>query len=183
MRMPSRAPDIQEEVLTRNDLRSHYLEALTLVERLHRRLLDVTKDEFDRSGGASVNSVQALLLFNVGDSELTAGQLRTRGYYHGSNVSYNLKKLVETGYINHQRSCVDRRSVRLSLTEAGREIANTVGQLYERHLASIAAVGGIGAPDLQQVNRSLQRLERFWDDQIRRGPNQPTASGEDDVSD
>jgi len=76
-------------------VRPLYLEALTLVERLHRRLLDVIKDEFDRRGRADINSVQALLLYNIGDKELTAGELRTRGYYLGSNVSYNLKKLVE----------------------------------------------------------------------------------------
>jgi hypothetical protein len=85
-------------------IRPHYLEALTLVERLHRRLLDVIKDEFDRRGRADINSVQALLLYNIGDKELTAGELRTRGYYLGSNVSYNLKKLVETGFLDHQRS-------------------------------------------------------------------------------
>jgi len=94
-------------------IRPHYLEALTLVERLHRRLLDVIEDEFDRSGCADINSVQALLLYNIGDRELTAGELRTRGYYLGSNVSYNLNKLVEMGFLDHQRSRVDRRSVRI----------------------------------------------------------------------
>ena len=102
-----------------DDTKTLYLDALTLVERLHRRLLDVIKDEFDRMGRSDVNSVQALLLFNIGDSELTAGELRTRGYYLGSNVSYNLKKLVDSGFIRHQRSRVDRRSVRVSLTERG----------------------------------------------------------------
>ena len=77
-------------------VRPAYLEALTLVERLHRRLLDVIKDEFDRRGRDNVNAVQALLLYNIADKELTAGELRTRGYYLGSNVSYNVKKLVET---------------------------------------------------------------------------------------
>src|SRR5215813_14013785 len=79
-----------------------YLEALTLVERLHRLPPDVIKDEFDRRGRADINAVQALLLFNIGDKELTAGELRTRGYYLGSNVSYNLKKLVELGFLDHQ---------------------------------------------------------------------------------
>src|SRR5712675_668813 len=81
-----------------------YLEALTLVERLHRRLLDVIKDEFDRRGRADINSVQALLLYNIGDKELTAGELRTRGYYLGSNVSYNLKKLVDALYQKHVKT-------------------------------------------------------------------------------
>ena len=101
------------------EIRPVYLEALGLVERLHRRLLDVIKDEFDRRSRSDVNSVQALLLFNIGDKELTAGELRTRGYYLGSNVSYNVKKLVEMGYLHHARSRVDRRAVRISLTDAG----------------------------------------------------------------
>ena len=151
---------------TGTDLKPLYLEALTLVERLHRRLLDVIKDEFDRAGRSDVNSVQALLLFNIGESELTAGELRTRGYYLGSNVSYNLKKLVEMGYIHHQRSRMDRRSVRVSLTEKGREVADVVNHLYERHIRSIHQVGGIAPEDFHALNRSLQRLERFWTDQI-----------------
>jgi DNA-binding MarR family transcriptional regulator len=148
------------------DLKPLYMEALTLVERLHRRLLDVIKDEFDRSGRSDVNSVQALLLFNIGDAELTAGELRSRGYYLGSNVSYNLKKLVEMGFIHHQRSRMDRRSVRVSLTEEGQEIAAIVAGVYERHMKSIEQIGGIAADDFQMLNRAMQRLDRFWTDQI-----------------
>src|SRR5213595_1257195 len=142
------------------------LEALTLVERLHRRLFDVIKDEFDRRSRADINAVQALLLYNIGEKDLTAGELRTRGYYLGSNVSYNLKKLVEMGYIHHQRSRMDRRSVRVSLTEKGREVRDVVDHLYERHIRSIDQVGGIASEDFRLLNRSLQRLERFWTDQI-----------------
>lgn len=161
-----KAVNVFEESKEKLELKPLYMEALTLVERLHRRLLDVIKDEFDRAGRSDVNSVQALLLFNIGDSELTAGELRTRGYYLGSNVSYNLKKLVEMGYIHHQRSRMDRRSVRVSLTDKGQEIADIVNALYERHVRSIDQVGGIAADDFKALNKSLQRLERFWTDQI-----------------
>ena len=105
------ASDKQESAI-----HSLYMESVHLLERLHRRLLDVVKDEFERNGRSDINAVQALLLFNIGDSELTAGELRTRGYYLGSNVSYNLKKMVDMGFLHHQRSRVDRRSVRVSLT-------------------------------------------------------------------
>jgi DNA-binding MarR family transcriptional regulator len=158
------AVGVEEET---GDLKSEYLRALTLVERLHRQLLDVIKDELDRRGQSDINSVQALLIFNIGDQELTAGELRTRGHYLGSNVSYNLKKLVESGYIHHERSDVDRRSVRVSLTQSGREIRDLVSSLYEHHLESIEPVGGISASDFHQMNVALQRLERFWGDQIR----------------
>ena len=147
-------------------VKSLYAEALNLVERLHRRLLDVIKDEFDRNGRSDINAIQALLLFNIGNSELTAGELRSRGYYLGSNVSYNLKKLVELGFINHQRSRIDRRSVRVSLTDKGNEIAEVVGRLYERHIGSIEQVGGINQEEFRQMNRALQRLDRFWNDTI-----------------
>src|SRR3712207_6016301 len=149
-----------------DDTKTLYLDALTLVERLHRRLLDVIKDEFDRMGRSDINSVQALLLFNIGNAELTAGELRTRGYYLGSNVSYNLKKLVEGGFVRHQRSRIDRRSVRVSLTEKGLEVAGIVADLYERHVGSIEKVGDVSADDFRRMNKSLQRLERFWTDQI-----------------
>ena len=143
-----------------------YLEALTLVERLHRRLLDVIKDEFDRRGRSDINSVQALLLYNIGDKELTAGELRTRGYYLGSNVSYNLKKLVELGFLDHQRSRVDRRSVRIRLTAQGQEIRRIVDSLYQKHVKTVEQVGGISSEEFATLNKSLHRLERFWTDQI-----------------
>ena len=147
-------------------LRRLYHETLQLVERLHRRLQDVVKDEFDRSGRDDINAVQAILLFNIGDSELTAGELRSRGYYLGSNVSYNVKKLAQEGFINHIKSKADKRSVRISLTEKGMEVAEAVAELYERHISSIEAVGGISAEEFQKMNRAMQRLDRFWNDTI-----------------
>lgn len=148
-------------------IRPAYLEALSLVERLHRRLLDVIKDEFDRRGNQELNSTQALLLFNIGDREMTASELRTRGYYLGSNVSYNVKKLVELGYLHYVKSRVDRRTVRISLTEKGRDIQNIIGMLYEKHAQTVEQIGGVSAEEFNHLNSSLSRLERFWTDQIR----------------
>jgi len=149
------------------DLKGRYLVSLKLVERLHRLLLDVIKDEFERLGRADVNSVQALLLYNIGDAELTAGELTSRGYYLGSNVSYNLKKLVDAGYINHQRSTTDRRSVRVRLTDKGQEVCKVVNDLYQRQLKSLQQVGGLAPNDLETLNKALIRLERSWTEQIR----------------
>ena len=146
---------------------TEYLQALRLIERLHRLLLDVIKDEFDRMGGSDINSVQALLLYNIGESELTAGELKTRGYYLGSNVSYNLKKLVDMGYIHYKRSETDRRSVRVSLTDKGKQACVIVDKLYHRQLGSVEQVGQVALDDFKGLNRALGRLERFWSDQIR----------------
>lgn len=145
----------------------NYLEALSLVERLHRLLLDVIKDEFERVGVLEINAVQALLLFNIGDNEVTAGELKSRGYYQGSNVSYNLKKLVEMGFMHHQRCEIDRRSVRVKLTDKGRKIRDVVAELFARHADGLQHKGVLGPDGIDDITHSLKRMERYWTDQIR----------------
>jgi DNA-binding MarR family transcriptional regulator len=144
-----------------------YLENLALVERLHRLLLDVIKDEFERVALLEINPVQALLLFNIGENEVTAGELKSRGYYQGSNVSYNLKKLVELGYMHHQRSDIDRRSVRVRLTEKGRKVRIMLMDLFGRHAEGLVARGIADAEAIEAINTALRRMERYWADQIR----------------
>ncbi len=151
----------------REGMKASYLLLLHLVERLHRQLLDVIKDELERIGQTDINSVQALLLYNIGEAELTPGELRSRGHYLGSNVSYNLKQLIDKGYIRDQRSNVDRRSKRVSLTPAGIEVRDRLAALYDRQLASVEQVGGVDFSLIESTNKALQRLERFWADQVR----------------
>ncbi|MGI9483472.1 MAG: transcriptional regulator LdtR [Hyphomicrobiales bacterium] len=149
------------------EIKGRYIDSLNLIERLHRRLLDVIKDEFERRGDQDINAVQALLLFNMGGQELTAGELRSRGHYLGSNVSYNLKKLVDMGFIHHERSSADKRSVRVRLTERGEVVHDLVDELYNRQLRSIREVAGFSVDEFDRLNHALARLERFWTDQIR----------------
>jgi DNA-binding MarR family transcriptional regulator len=130
-------------------------------------LLDVIKDEFERVGVIEINAVQALLLFNIGDNEVTAGELKSRGYYQGSNVSYNLKKLVEMGYMHHQRCEIDRRSVRVRLTDQGRKVRDVVADLFARHADGLEDKGVLGDDGISQITTSLKRVERYWTDQIR----------------
>ncbi len=144
-----------------------YLETLVMVERLHRLLLDVVKDEFERLKILDINSVQALLLFNIGENEVTAGELKARGYYQGSNVSYNLKKLVETGYMHHKKCDVDRRAVRVKLTDKGQELRALVSQLFERHADGMRESEVLNETILSNMIGVLRRLERYWTDQIR----------------
>lgn len=150
-----------------NQFLGGYLDTLSLIERLHRLLLDVIKDEFERLGFLDINSVQALLLFNIGDNEVTAGELKSRGYYQGSNVSYNLKKLVDYGYMHHQKCEIDRRAVRVRLTDKGRQVRQTVEDLFSRHATTIETRDVLGGSNIDEINSSLRHMERFWTDQIR----------------
>ena len=144
-----------------------YLEALALVERSHRLLLDVIKDEFERINVLEINPVQELLLFNIGENEVTAGELKSRGYYQGSNVSYNLKKMVEMGYMHHQRSEIDGRSVRVRLAQKGCTIRNIVADLFLRHSNGLQSKGVLRSQGIEDITNSLRPVERYWTDQIR----------------
>jgi len=143
-----------------------FLDCLNLVERLHRRLLDIIRDRLEAEGRTDINAVQALLIYNIGDNELTAGELRTRGYYLGSNVTYNLKKLVELGYVSHRRSRHDKRSVRIALEEKGREIRDSVNDLYDEQLQELLGKEIYQSEELNNLRRNLRTLERFWSDQL-----------------
>ena len=138
-----------------------------MIERLHSFLLDVIKDEFERLGVLEINTVQALLLFNIGENEVTAGELRSRGYYQGSNVSYNLKKPVDLGYMHHPRCEMDRRSVRVNLTAKGRDIKDTLSQLFVKHVDILETRADLSSQHVDTITKGLKSLERFWTDQIR----------------
>ena len=146
-----------------------YLDILQLMERLHRRLLDVLKNHLERIGREDLNPVQALLVYNIGEHEMTAGELKSRGYYQGSNVSYNLKKLVEMGYLRHERSDYDRRAVRISLTDDGYKIRDMIDGLYQTHLDELMADELMTGEDLKVLRRNLRNLERFWSDKLHFG--------------
>jgi DNA-binding MarR family transcriptional regulator len=139
----------------------HYLEVISLVEQLHRQFLEVVKLELEGLGIRDINNVQALMLFNIGDAEMTVGELTLRGCYLGSNVSYNVKKLVENGYLAQERSVHDRRSVHVKLTGKGRKLRDRLSGMHERHIKLLKQTA-VTETDLEAVATTLRRLERFW---------------------
>lgn len=138
-----------------------YYEAIHLIERSHRHFLDVLKVELERSGIQDINNVQSMILHNIGDDDLTVGELTMRGYYLGSNVSYNVKKMVENGYLVQERSRHDKRSVRVKLSEKGIKLRDAMSDMFKRHEQSLSKVELTDAK-LKELNATLVLLERFW---------------------
>lgn len=138
-----------------------YYEAIQLIERLHRHFLDVLKVELDKKGIQDINNVQSMILYNIGDDEMTVGELTIRGYYLGSNVSYNVKKMVENGYLVQERSVHDKRSIRVKLSEKGLELKNMISDMFKRHEAEIEG-SEITDERLNTVSDTMKMLERFW---------------------
>lgn len=146
-----------------------YLESISLIERLHRRFLDVVKAELDGLRIRDINNVQALILFNIGGDELTVGELTQRGYYLGSNVSYNLKKMVEHGYLEQERSTHDRRSVRVSLSDKGKTLWEQLDSMFHRH-GELLEASPLEVEHLQNAGGTLLEMERFWQQAISHAP-------------
>lgn len=144
-----------------------FLKSLALLEQAHRRLHDVVKDNLERNGERSLTGVQALLLYEIGESETPASALRARGSFAGTSMSYNVKKLQEGGYLLQSRSNDDRRTVRLKLTPSGKAVRNRVASLFEKQATALEPTASVRADDLDQLNKTIARLERFWSDQIR----------------
>src|SRR5437899_10195396 len=132
-------------------MNNSYLELIFLVERLHRQFMEVVKLELEGSGIHDINNVQAMMLFNIGDAEMTVGELTLRGCYLGSNVSYNVKKMVENGYLAHERSVHDRRSIHVRLTERGVKLRDSLTAMHQRH-AEMLSQATLTADALQNTS-------------------------------
>ena len=142
-------------------MKEEYLDVISLIERLHRHFLEVIKLELDGLRIPDINNVQALMLFNIGDADISIGELTLRGYYLGSNVSYNVQKMAENGYLLYERSTHDRRSVRVRLSKKGSGLRDQLSGMHDRHVAMLPHAE-ITDADLQRVIPVLRRLERFW---------------------
>jgi DNA-binding MarR family transcriptional regulator len=138
-----------------------YIEVISTIERLHRYLLEVVKLELDGLGIHDINSAQGTMLFNIGDAEMTIGELTLRGCYLGSNVSYNVKKMVENGYLAQERSVHDRRSIHVRLTKKGRNLRDRLSAMHQRHAETLTQTA-ITDADLHGAVVTLRRLEQFW---------------------
>ncbi|MGI9416362.1 MAG: MarR family winged helix-turn-helix transcriptional regulator [Geminicoccaceae bacterium] len=146
-------------------MKQSYLETIRLIERLHRRFLDVIKTELDRLGIEDINNVQTLILSNISSEQLTVGELTARGYYLGSNVSYNVKKLVENNYLTQERSPHDRRMTRVKVSQKGLELCERVDALYQKNAMELAR-DVVTEDQLQSTNEVLTSLERYWTNYI-----------------
>jgi DNA-binding MarR family transcriptional regulator len=173
------APQVQ--ATGRKDVRqpvfNEYLDSIHLIERLHRQFLEVVKGELDRLGVQDINNIQALILYNIGKDDLTVGELTNRGYYLGSNVSYNVRKMVENDYLVQERSTHDKRSVRVRASDKGLQLWARLDDMFKRHAERMTS-DTMNGRDLQQANAVLQRLERFWNSPGAYGAPLPgTATG------
>ena len=140
-------------------MKHSYLEAVSLIERLHRLYLEVIKCELDSLKVRDINNVQALVLYNLGGDQISIGDLTMRGCYLGSNVTYNLKKMVQNGYVEQVSSERDKRSSMIRLLPKGLALSRKLDNAIEKHLESLRKRG---ITSLADTVLALRSLEEFW---------------------
>ncbi|QIB35427.1 MarR family winged helix-turn-helix transcriptional regulator [Ancylobacter pratisalsi] len=145
-----------------------HLEIARLIERSHRRFLDLLRVELTRLGTDDISPSQVMLLFTIGNDELSVRDLLERGHYLGSNASYNLKQLVEADYVHRAASQRDRRSARLRLTDKAQRLCDAVRTMQD-NVHRPNSQNSIDANDLVTAFTVLRRLELLWTSALRYG--------------
>ena len=138
-----------------------YFDTAMLFERLHRLFLEVLRAELDRCHVKDLNNVQAIVLYNIGKNQLTVGEISNRGYYLGSNVSYNLKKMVDSGYLVQEPSSHDKRSIHIKLSAKGLKVLDKLESALNRHTETLK-MNNVQEQDLKNMVTQGHTLEAFW---------------------
>jgi DNA-binding MarR family transcriptional regulator len=141
-------------------MKAAYFESIAMIEQLHRLYLEIIKNELNRLNNKDINNVQAWLLYNIGDNEPTIGDLINKGYYLGTNVSYNLKKIVENDYAIQEPSPHDARSSYVRLSPKGKELFKNLDQIIENQANLFHKEVG-SKKDIEDFSRGLHRMEIF----------------------
>jgi DNA-binding MarR family transcriptional regulator len=135
-------------------MKEKYFESVVMIERLHRLFLEVVKKELEKQNILDINNVQAIVLYHIGKGQITVGELTNRGYYLGSNVSYNLRKMINFGYIDQIPSPHDKRAVFIKLSEKGLNLHKILDSVFDDHAKKLG--------NIDQIIDILSQLEKFW---------------------
>ncbi len=143
-------------------MKNNYYDSIVMFEKLHRMFLDVLKYELNKLGLKDINNVQALIVYKIGKQKLSVGELTSYGCYLGSNISYNLRKIVENGYVVQAPSKHDRRSSEVQLTEKGMKMYETLGVYFEKHSNKINK-NNLNEEDITNLIDTLKNFEEYLD--------------------
>ncbi len=155
-----------EKKINPSDAKHDFNTSITLIERLHQKLHDLLNLVLEESDVGEITAVQALLLYNLGEHEIMAGELKTRGFYLGSNVSYNLKKLVKLGYVRQIPSPHDKRAARVSLTTQGHKVRKIIENLYNDNIHKILGTCPLEYEEIRNAGAVLKIWDQFWGQEL-----------------
>jgi len=163
---------IELDATTGTTTSSHvnHFDLVRIIERMYRRYLDRMRIDLIRIGADDISPPHAMLLFTIGHDDLSVRDLMDRGHYIGSNASYSLKQLVQSGYVDRTASARDRRSARIRLTEKGKTLCRAIKAADEANQEHVVQ----SEKDLQALEETfamLRKLEVLWATDLQQVPS------------
>ncbi|MDR0640761.1 MAG: MarR family winged helix-turn-helix transcriptional regulator [Holosporales bacterium] len=142
-------------------MKNSCLELSICGEKTFRLFLEIIKQELDILGIADISGIQAFILMNINENVITVGEVLTKGYYIGSNASYNVKKMIANKYIMQTPSDYDRRASYLQLTKKGLELCSKLEAAISQHMNRFEAVA-TGKSEIERGLKFLKKVENYW---------------------
>jgi DNA-binding MarR family transcriptional regulator len=148
-------------------MRNSCVEISVCGEKNYRLFLDIIKQELDVIGAVDINAIQAFILMNINDNVVTIGEVITRGYYIGSNASYNIKKMTANNYVQQTQSDFDKRAAYLKLTKKGLVLCEKLYDSVNNYLKIFETSMGSNF-SIDQCVETMKKIEHFWKDALMR---------------
>ena len=142
-------------------MKNECIEFAMLSEKVYRTFLELIKHELDVAGISDINPIQASVLLNIDENTITMSEVISRGYYMGSNASYNLKKMINNGYINQMQSEYDKRTSFLKLTNKGKDLLSKLKDKITEHAISLDGKMK-DKMTLSKMNGFLRNVDNYW---------------------
>jgi DNA-binding MarR family transcriptional regulator len=139
------------------------IEVFVYGERLHKLFLAIIKRELERLNVSDINSAQALTIVNIGNNTVTIGELTSKGYYTGSNASYNVKRMTANGYLVQEPSERDKRACYISLTQKGLELYNKLETSLKKYSNIFKRKDSETDGDcIEKCIENMKRIDKAW---------------------
>lgn len=135
------------------------LELIDLTGRLRHLFLDIVDEELNYLKIRDVTPIQLMMMYNLKADQLAVGSLVERGLYNGTNPSYNIKKLVASGYVIQEKSSHDHRNTMIKLSQKGKDVCSKIDRAFSDHMSIVEENRPLS---LQKAKESMSILQNFW---------------------
>ena len=108
-----------------------YIEAIHLCEKITQDFEELSQNILYSSGIEDLNATQAILLYKISlyKGNISPKEIGSKRYYNGTNVTYNLNKLKNKGYLEEKKSDIDKRKKNINITKKSDKIIS----LFDSH--------------------------------------------------
>ncbi len=142
-------------------MKNSCIDFYTSIVQAQKSFLELIEHELKLINEENLSAVQALIILNIGDNDVSLGDLVLKRGYSGSNASYNIKKIANEGYIEQIPSPHDKRSLILRLTNKGTDVFKKLKSAIDKHSQKLEHVV-FDRVNYSRVSKFLREISNYW---------------------